>query len=329
MTKLFGSGVPGLGILSELVNRSIPQVGTTTYRPPYTPIALGALAGHHRGKDFRPTRLPPSHQWALEQGAVMVETGAWLRAQYYPRPGETDWLETVKREVSTVRSAVGVCDVSTLGRIDIQGGDAGLFLDRIYTNAFSSLPIGKAVSLGLQVGNLHAKMQFAPDRRSQAVEAAVRSGNLNATSVGFRPLAWDFSEQKKGGIDFHAAELLEFSLVAVPANQECLLTGMSDGGTFTYVLGLRGDCHFTHLAPVAAVFHPMMMISADAARLRGLPVHIVHGTQDWMFPPEIAQSAERTLSQAGAKVVYREIADLSHTYPRDENARILDWFLRA
>jgi sarcosine oxidase subunit alpha len=137
-------GVPGLGILSELVNRSIPQVGTTTYRPPYTPIALGALAGHHRGKDFRPTRLPPSHQWALEQGAVMVETGAWLRAQYYPRPGETDWLETVRREVSTVRSAVGVCDISTLGRIDIQGGDAGLFLDRIYTNAFSSLPIGKA-----------------------------------------------------------------------------------------------------------------------------------------------------------------------------------------
>ena len=120
-------GVPGLGILSELVNRSIPQVGTTTYRPPYTPIALGALAGHHRGKDFRPTRLPPSHQWALEHGAVMVETGAWLRAQYYPRPGETDWLETVKREVSTVRSAVGVCDVSTLGKIDIQGGDAGAF----------------------------------------------------------------------------------------------------------------------------------------------------------------------------------------------------------
>ena len=111
-----------------------------------------------------------------------------------------------------------------------------------------------------------------------------------------------------------------------PAHQ--LLTGMSDGGTFTYVLGLRGDCRFTHLAPVAAVFHPMMMTWADAERLRGLPVHIVHGTQDWMFPPEIAQSAERTLSQAGADVVYREIADLSHTYPRDENGRILDWFLK-
>lgn len=110
-----------------------------------------------------------------------------------------------------------------------------------------------------------------------------------------------------------------------PARQ--LLTGMSDGGTFTYVLGLRGDCRFTHLAPVAAAFHPMMMGFADPARVRGLPVHIVHGTQDWMFPPEIARSAQVALEQAGTAVIYREIADLSHTYPRDENAAILDWFL--
>ncbi len=137
-------GVTGLAILSELVERSICEVGTTTYRPPYTPVSLGVLAGHHRGKDFRPTRLSPSHQWALERSAVMVETGAWLRAQYYPQPGESDWLETVSREVRTVRSAVGVCDVSTLGRIDVQGADAGVFLDRVYTNAFSSLPVGKA-----------------------------------------------------------------------------------------------------------------------------------------------------------------------------------------
>jgi len=106
-----------------------------------------------------------------------------------------------------------------------------------------------------------------------------------------------------------------------------LLTGMSDGGTFTYVLGLRGECRFTHLAPVSAVFHPIMMTFADPARLRDLPIHIVHGTQDWMFPPEVAQGAERALRQAGGDVRYREIADLSHTYPRDENAAILDWFL--
>ncbi len=106
-----------------------------------------------------------------------------------------------------------------------------------------------------------------------------------------------------------------------------LMTGMSDGGTFTYVLGLRGDCRFTHLAPVAASFHPLLMTFADASRVQGLPVHIVHGTQDWMFAPGMAQSAARSLEQAGAAVVHREIADLAHTYPRDENAAILDWFL--
>ena len=106
-----------------------------------------------------------------------------------------------------------------------------------------------------------------------------------------------------------------------------LLTGMSDGGTFTYVLGLRSDCRFTHLAPVAAAFHPMLMTFAEPERVRGLPIRILHGTQDWMFPPEMAQGAERALQQAGADVSYREIADLSHTYPRDENAGLLYWFL--
>ena len=139
---------------------------------------------------------------------------------------------------------------------------------------------------------------------------------------------WSLMEPELDGPNIdHMVEQVGSDWNLDPARQ--LLTGMSDGGTFTYVLGLRGDCRFTHLAPVAAVFHPMMMISADAERLRGLPVHIVHGTQDWMFPPEIARSAERTLSQAGVDVVYREIADLSHTYPRDENARILDWFLKG
>ena len=106
-----------------------------------------------------------------------------------------------------------------------------------------------------------------------------------------------------------------------------LATGMSDGGTFTYVLGLSGGNQFTHLAPVAAAFHPMMMTFADPDRVSGLPVHIVHGAQDWMFSAAMAREAERTLQQAGAAVVYREIADLSHTYPRDENTAILDWFL--
>lgn len=138
------ANVAGLAILAELTGRTIPETGTTTFRPPYTPVSFGALAGHHRGKAFRPTRLAPTHEWSHEQGAVFVESGPWLRAQYYPRPGEADWLSTVNREVLAVRRDVGICDVSTLGKIDIQGADAAAFLDRVYTNNWSELPIGKA-----------------------------------------------------------------------------------------------------------------------------------------------------------------------------------------
>jgi heterotetrameric sarcosine oxidase alpha subunit len=138
------ANVNGLAIMAALTGQTIPAVGTTSYRPPHLPVAIGALAGHHRGKQFQPTRLTPSHQWTAEQNAIFVETGAWLRAQYFPRAGETDWLDTVKREVATVRSAVGFCDVSTLGKIDVHGPDAGIFLDRLYINTFSNLPVGRA-----------------------------------------------------------------------------------------------------------------------------------------------------------------------------------------
>ncbi len=137
------ANINALAIMAEITKRTIPETGMTVARPPYTPVALGALAGHHRGKDFKPTRLPPSYAWAKEQGAVFVETGLWLRPSYFPRAGETDWLETVIREVNTVRNAVGICDVSTLGKIDVQGSDAALFLDRLYMNGLKTLAVGK------------------------------------------------------------------------------------------------------------------------------------------------------------------------------------------
>lgn len=106
-----------------------------------------------------------------------------------------------------------------------------------------------------------------------------------------------------------------------------LLTGMSDGGTFTLLSGIDGDSPFTHLAPVAASFHPLLLTMTPPRRLLGLPVYLVHGALDWMFPVSVARSAHGALDGAGAKVVYREIADLSHAYPREENARMLGWFL--
>ncbi|MCA0026019.1 MULTISPECIES: sarcosine oxidase subunit alpha [unclassified Mesorhizobium] len=138
------SNVAGLAIMAAVSGKSIPETGTTIYRPPYVPVAIGAFAGHHRDETFHATRLTPSHHWAVEQGAVFVDTGLWKRAQWYPRTDEKDWLESVTREVKTVRSGVGFCDVSTLGKIDVHGPDAGAFLDRVYINTFSSLAVGKA-----------------------------------------------------------------------------------------------------------------------------------------------------------------------------------------
>jgi phospholipase/carboxylesterase len=104
-----------------------------------------------------------------------------------------------------------------------------------------------------------------------------------------------------------------------------LLTGMSDGGTFCYVAGLEHGSPFTHLAPVAATFHPLMAEVADAERLRGLPVYLVHGRLDWMFPVQVARQTQEALSAAGADVTYRELEDLSHCYPVEINAAILQW----
>jgi len=104
-----------------------------------------------------------------------------------------------------------------------------------------------------------------------------------------------------------------------------LLTGMSDGGTFCYVTGLESTSPFTHLAPIAATFHPLMAQLADGMRMRGLPIFLTHGKLDWMFPVEVARHTRDALSAAGADVIYREIDDLSHTYPREINAELLQW----
>jgi phospholipase/carboxylesterase len=104
-----------------------------------------------------------------------------------------------------------------------------------------------------------------------------------------------------------------------------LLTGMSDGGTFAYVSGLVEGSPFTHLAPACAAFHPMLTAFADPARIRGLPIHVTHGAQDWMFPVEMAREAEAALAAAGAAVTYRKIEDLSHCYPSEVNPDLLSW----
>lgn len=138
------SNVLGLALMAEAQGTSIEQTGTTIFRPPYTPVPVGALAGLDRGKDFRPTRVTPAHDWAVSHGAVFFETGMWLRAQWFPRNGESHWRQSVEREVLATRNSVGICDVSTLGKIDLKGRDVATFLDRVYANKFAKLPVGRA-----------------------------------------------------------------------------------------------------------------------------------------------------------------------------------------
>ena len=138
------ANVNGIAVMAALTGQGVERTGTTRLRPPYVPVAIGALAGHHRGRDYRPTRLTPAHDWAIEQGAVFNEAGAWLRASHFARPSDADWLQAASREALAVRQAVGVCDVSTLGKIELVGPDAGGFLDRLYINTFSTLPVGRA-----------------------------------------------------------------------------------------------------------------------------------------------------------------------------------------
>ena len=144
------SNMGGLAVMAEMTGKSIPETGTTIFRPPYTPVAMGTLAGRSVGKHFHPTRETPSHKWATEQGAVFTEVGDWLRAQWFPRKGETHWRQSVDREVLQTRNSVGVCDVTTLGKIDVQGADAAEFLNKMYANGFAKLPVGK-VRYGLML----------------------------------------------------------------------------------------------------------------------------------------------------------------------------------
>lgn len=136
------SNINGLAVLSQALNEEIPQVGTTTFRPPYTPVTLGALAGEARGEIFQPLRRTPMHGWHEAQGAYMEPVGLWRRPYCYPRPGENH-AQAVEREVNNTRQALGLLDASTLGKIIVKGPDAGRFLDMLYTGVMSTLPIGK------------------------------------------------------------------------------------------------------------------------------------------------------------------------------------------
>ena len=137
------SNLNGLQLVSNIENKIVPEVGHTTFRPPFTPITIGTIVGREVGMEYMPTRKTPMHEWHEKNNAVFVDAGAWKRPRYYKQGNET-LFEASKREAKNVRENVGICDVTTLGKIDIKGPDAAEFLNRVYTNAWMKLPVGKA-----------------------------------------------------------------------------------------------------------------------------------------------------------------------------------------
>jgi heterotetrameric sarcosine oxidase alpha subunit len=136
------SNIVGLAVMAEQLGVPIPQVGTTTFRPPFTPVTLGAIAGHEIGPHVEPTRYSAMHAWHVEHGARFVNAGLWRRPHSYPRAGESEDA-AVDREVRNVRRNVGLVDVSTLGKIELQGRDAAEFLNRVYINRWDTLAVGR------------------------------------------------------------------------------------------------------------------------------------------------------------------------------------------
>ena len=162
------SNMNALGLAADTLGKPIPEVGLTTFRPPYTPVTFGAFAGPARGDMFDPVRRTPIHEWAAENGAAFEDVGQWKRAWYFPQARET-MREAVARECRTTRGAVGLFDGSTLGKIEVAGPDAAAFLERMYVNNFQKLEVGRC-RYGLMLSEAGFLMddgviaRLAPDR---------------------------------------------------------------------------------------------------------------------------------------------------------------------
>ena len=144
------SNINALGILSDVLGVTIPDIGTTTFRPPYTPTTFGAIAGREPGDFLDVARVTPMHDWHVDNGALFEDVGQWKRAWYYPKAGE-NMHAAVDRECRAVRESVGILDASTLGKIIVKGPDAAEFLNRVYTNKWMKLGVGRC-RYGLMLG---------------------------------------------------------------------------------------------------------------------------------------------------------------------------------
>jgi sarcosine oxidase, subunit alpha len=175
------SNIIGLALMAQQLGVAIPQVGTTTFRPPYTPVTLGALPGAECGPHVEPTRRSAMHEWHAAHGARFVNAGLWKRPHSYPRAGETE-DDAAAREAVNVRANVGVVDVSTLGKIELQGRDAATFLNRVYCNRFDSLAVGRC-RYGVMLRDDGMVMDDGTTSRLAATHYLMTTTTVNAVRV--------------------------------------------------------------------------------------------------------------------------------------------------
>jgi len=175
------SNINALGIISDTTNRKIGDLGTTTFRLPYTPVTFGALAGRHIKEFFDIERKTPMHSWHEENNALFEDVGQWKRSWYYPKSNE-NMHNAVNREVKATRDSLGILDASTLGKIDIKGRDVGEFLNRIYTNAWLKLEIGKC-RYGIMLGDDGMVIDDGVTTRIDENHYVMTTTTGNATSV--------------------------------------------------------------------------------------------------------------------------------------------------
>lgn len=175
------SNVLGLALLAGELGIPIAKVGTTTFRPPYTPVTLGAFPGHASGEHLEPTRLTAMHDWHVSHGARMINTGLWKRPHSYPRPDESEF-DAANREARNVRTRVGIVDVSTLGKIELQGRDVAEFLNRIYINRWDTLAVGRC-RYGVMLRDDGIVMDDGTTSRLAATHYLMTTTTVNAVKV--------------------------------------------------------------------------------------------------------------------------------------------------
>jgi sarcosine oxidase subunit alpha len=175
------SNIVGLALLAEQLALPMQKVGTTTFRPPYSPITLGALPGHASGQHIESTRLSAMHDWHVSHGARMINTGLWKRPHSYPKPGESEF-DAANREAKNVRTHVGIVDVSTLGKIELQGRDVAELLNRIYINRWDTLAVGHC-RYGVMLREDGIVMDDGTTSRLAATHYLMTTTTVNAVKV--------------------------------------------------------------------------------------------------------------------------------------------------